>query len=134
MKKFISLLILVSLITAPVLAADFDIQEIPVQSNALDEVSDSYKITIHKGRYKLKNAMTHDELDKELHNGFYKYKKLIWVTCGIVLIFVAPEFVVAIAALAEAQQYLQNNCTINKNETVDIIVPAGEKPKLEPVK
>jgi len=134
MKKFISSLLLFLLLGNTVLAQDYEIKEIDVQSNALDNVSDSYQITIHKGRYKFKNAVPHEELDHKLHDGFYKYKKIIWVTCGIALIFIAPEFVVAVAALAEAQQYIQNNCVINKNQTVDVLVPVGEKPDLEKIK
>lgn len=131
MKKFICTLILFCMTLAPVIAIDYELQEVPVKSDALDDVSDTYKITVRKGRYKLKNAMTHEELDHKLHDGFYKYKKLLWVTGGLVLIFIAPEFIVAVAALAEAQQYIQNNCVVNKNQTVEVLVPVGETPVLE---
>ena len=69
-----------------VLAADYDIQPVSVNSQALDDVSDSYKITIHEGSYKVNNTLSHDELKNKLKVRCAKYKKLMWVTGGLIMV------------------------------------------------
>jgi hypothetical protein len=126
MKKLIPIVLFI-FISNPVLCADYEIQELPVQSSTLDNVSDSYQITVKKGNYKFINPLEHDKLKSEIKK---YYKPVIYVTLGLAFFFICPELVLGLGALKEADEYVQEKATIKQGESVNVLVPAGEKPQL----
>lgn len=126
MKKVISL-ILILFFGLPVFA-DYQFKEIPVNNIDLDNISDSYQITVSKGHYTIKNALTKDEVKKKLQSEYKTHKLFIIATLEIFATLFCPVLVPALQEAANMQDY---DNKVGTGETTIILVPVNAQPILE---
>lgn len=124
LKKIISIALI---LTIDPVYADYIYQEIPVQSKDLDQVSDTYKITVTKGHYKIGNALSESEVKNKLIENCKAHKVFIIATLEILATLFCP---VLVPALQEAANMQDDDNKVNQGETTIIIVPVNEMPVL----
>ena len=135
--KHLTTLILFIFLSNPVLVAserfadtsktNYTYQEIPVKSPDLDSVSDTYKIEVKSGSYKIANALSVNDVKHSLIVNYKHHKIFIFAALEVLATLFCP---VLVPALQEAYTMQDDDGKINSGEVTIILVPVGCKPEL----
>ena len=139
MKRLIAIILVLSILSTPALAtADYTVKEIPVKSKTLDDISDSYQVSVTKGVYVFTNPLESGMLKQELIK-YYKPLCLFgFASLALTIIIMCPALGIAFPALAgaieaykEGSDYLQSQKVLKAGDTEKVLVLPNVRPILE---